>query len=283
MRNYEALKQELKKPEVKDYLKSIADHEILSQDEIVCLIKKYQKGEKEVLNSLVKHNMKLVVSIAKNYVGRGVGLEDLCQEGALGIKIAVEKFNIKKGMQFSTYAYNWIRKLIGIAVTEQSGTYKVPFAHAVLANKALIIRSELENLACREVTDEEIASALYVSVDKLKSAIRSVQGSISINEKVNDTDEDITIKETLKDSFNLQEHIDNKDLSDNLDSILINYLEPHEVYVIKYMFGYFEDKPKLENLASNLSITEERTRQIFVRAKNKLNNPDIKKLIGDVL
>jgi len=283
MRNYEALKQELRRPEIKDYLESVTHHKVLTPNETLDLIIAYQSGIKEALDTLVKHNMKLVISVAKNYVGRGVGLEDLCQEGALGIKTAVEKFNVKKDIQFSTYAYNWIRKLIGVAITEQSGTYKVPFAHAVLANKALTIRGELESLVCREVTDEEIAASLHVNVVKLKSAIKSVQGSISTNEKVAGTDEDITIEEMLSDNCNLEESVDNRELSDDLDTILHNYLEPHEIYLIKYMFGYYCDKPKFDEIAIKLCITEERARQMFTRAKKKLDNPDIRKIIGDVL
>jgi len=286
MRNNDALNEQFSRAEVRTYIKDVANHKILPSVETRELIKEAQAGSKEAMQRIIKHNMKLVIKIAENYVGRGVGLEDLCQEGALGIVPAVKAFKLKKKIQFSTYATWWIRKLIGLALTKQAGSYKIPFSYTVLANKAITVRGELEVLLGREVTIEEMAAVLEVSPSKLTNAIKAVQGGISIHSPLyEDMDEsnEITLGETLESCIDVGKGVEDRDMANLLDSVLENYLNKEELYAIKYMNGYYEQKPKLERLSALLSVTEERARQIFERGMKKLKDPDIRQLVGDVL
>jgi len=284
MRNNDALREELSRVEVKEYLKSVANHKLLSPKVSRQLIQEAQDGSILALQKIIKHNMKLVIKIASNYVGRGVSLVDLCQEGALGIKPAIMAFKLSKGTQFSTYATQWIRKMVGLALTEQKGSYKVPFSYTVLANKALTVKTELEMLVCRECTINELAAVLEVSPNKLNNAICAVQGSLSIHSPIaNEFDNEITLEDVLPGTVDVGKEIEDKELATMLDNVLENYLNPQELYAIKYMNGYYNQKPKFDKLGELLSVTQERARQIFEKGKKKLKNPDIKELVGDVL
>lgn len=241
----------------------------------------------ETKNELVTRNLRLVVNIAKNYVGRGLPLLDLIEEGNIGLMKAVDKFKYEKGFKFSTYATWWIRQAITRALIDQTKTIRVPVHMMEFYNRVTKASRELTQQLGREPSNEEIAEKLGVPVRKVEEVFRAIQDPIGLQTPIGDEDtelEDFIGDKTSPSPMSEAERIE---LSEHIQRIL-KTLTPKEEKVIKMRFGIGEDRDHtLEEVGRYLSITRERVRQIETKALRKLKHPSrlklLKMLISDSL
>jgi len=238
----------------------------------------------EAKNELITRNLRLVINIAKNYVGRGLALLDLIQEGNIGLMKAVDKFDYKKGFKFSTYATWWIRQAITRALIDQTKTIRVPVHAVEFYNKVTKASKELTQQLGREPSKEEIAKILEVSTAKIEEALKAVQDPISLQTPIGD--ESTTIEEFIsdKDSPTPYSDTERNNVTKHILRVL-NTLTPREAEVIRMRFGIgFEKDHTLEEVGRHFSITRERVRQIEAKALRKLKHTnrrsELKILLG---
>ncbi len=228
---------------------------------------------KETKNELITRNLRLVVNIAKNYVGRGLPLLDLIQEGNIGLMKAVDKFKYEKGFKFSTYATWWIRQAITRALIDQTKTIRVPVHMMEFYNRVTKASKELTQEIGREPTNEEIAAKLSVPVRKVEEVFRAIQDPIALQTPIGDEDtelEDFVGDKVSPSPFSDTERIE---ISEQIQRIL-KTLTPKEEIVIRMRFGIGVDRDHtLEEVGRYLSITRERVRQIEAKALRKLKHP----------
>ena len=228
----------------------------------------------EAKNELITHNMRLVINIAKHYVGRGLSLLDLIQEGNIGLMRAVDKFKYEKGFKFSTYATWWIRQGITRALIDQSKTIRVPVHAADFYNKVTKASRELRQQLGREPIKEEIARKLEVSTEKIDEVLRAIQDPIALQTPIGD--DDTTLEEFIsdKDASSPYSDTEKNNITSHIRKVL-NTLTPREETIIRMRFGIGFDKDHtLEEVGGHLSITRERVRQIEAKALRKLKHPD---------
>ncbi len=227
----------------------------------------------EAKNELITRNLRLVVNIAKNYVGRGLPLLDLIQEGNIGLMKAVDKFKYEKGFKFSTYATWWIRQAITRALIDQTKTIRVPVHMMEFYNRVTKVSRELTQQLGREPTNEEIASKLSVPVRKVEEVFRAIQDPIALQTPVGDEDtelEDFIGDKNSPSPFNDAERIE---MSEHIQRVLRTLTEKEEK-VIRMRFGIGAERDHtLEEVGRHLSITRERVRQIEAKALRKLKHP----------
>ncbi|HMK42527.1 MAG TPA: sigma-70 family RNA polymerase sigma factor [Dissulfurispiraceae bacterium] len=227
----------------------------------------------ETKNELITRNLRLVVNIAKNYVGRGLPLLDLIQEGNIGLMKAVDKFKYEKGFKFSTYATWWIRQAITRALIDQTKTIRVPVHMMEFYNRVTKASRELTQLLGREPNNEEIAKKLVVPVRKVEEVFRAIQDPIALQTPIGDEDtelEDFIGDKTSPSPYSDAERIET---SEQIQKVLES-LTPKEETVIKMRFGIGVDRDHtLEEVGRYLSITRERVRQIEAKALRKLKHP----------
>lgn len=227
----------------------------------------------ETKNELITRNLRLVVNIAKNYVGRGLPLLDLIQEGNIGLMKAVDKFKYEKGFKFSTYATWWIRQAITRALIDQTKTIRVPVHMMEFYNRVTKASRELTQQLGREPVNEEIAKKLVVPVRKVEEVFRAIQDPIALQTPIGDEDtelEDFIGDKTSPSPYNEAERIET---SEQIQKVLES-LTPKEETVIKMRFGIGVDRDHtLEEVGRYLSITRERVRQIEAKALRKLKHP----------
>ncbi|MDX9715735.1 MAG: sigma-70 family RNA polymerase sigma factor [Dissulfurispiraceae bacterium] len=227
----------------------------------------------EAKNELITRNLRLVVNIAKNYVGRGLPLLDLIQEGNIGLMKAVDKFKYEKGFKFSTYATWWIRQAITRALIDQTKTIRVPVHMMEFYNRVTKATRELTQLMGREPTNEEIAKKLVVPVRKVEEVFRAIQDPIALQTPIGDEDtelEDFIGDKTSPSPYNEAERIET---SEQIQRVL-RTLTPKEETVVRMRFGIGVDRDHtLEEVGRFLSITRERVRQIEAKALRKLKHP----------
>ena len=236
-------------------------------------IHKVQALVQEAKNELITRNLRLVVNIAKNYVGRGLSLLDLIQEGNIGLMKAVDKFKYEKGFKFSTYATWWIRQAITRALIDQTKTIRVPVHMMEFYNRVSKASRELTQTLGREPTNEEIASKLVVPVRKVEEVFRAIQDPIALQTPVGDEDTELEDFIGDKNSPSPYSGAERKEISEQIQDILTT-LTPKEEKVIRMRFGIGAERDHtLEEVGRYLSITRERVRQIEAKALRKLKHP----------
>ena len=267
---------------VRMYLKEIGQVKLLTADEEIELAKRVSEGDKAAKDRLTEANLRLVVSIAKKYSGRGLHILDLIQEGNTGLIRAVDKFDYTKGNKFSTYATWWIRQAITRAIADQARTIRVPVHMVEVINKATRCNRKLVQELGREPTLEEIAAELNLPIEKIIEANRTAADTLSLDMPVGD-EEDTTIGSFVEDD-NTPGPVDatsNAMLSEALTEIL-GTLTEREADVLRMRFGMYDGRTHtLEEVGQTFGVTRERIRQIENKAIRKLRHPSRAKKIKD--
>ena len=267
---------------VRMYLKEIGQVKLLTADEEIELAKRVSEGDKAAKDRLTEANLRLVVSIAKKYSGRGLHILDLIQEGNTGLIRAVDKFDYTKGNKFSTYETWWIRQAITRAIADQARTIRVPVHMVEVINKATRCNRKLVQELGREPTLEEIAAELNLPIEKIIEANRTAADTLSLDMPVGD-EEDTTIGSFVEDD-NTPGPVDatsNAMLSEALTEIL-GTLTEREADVLRMRFGMYDGRTHtLEEVGQIFGVTRERIRQIENKAIRKLRHPSRAKKIKD--
>ena len=267
---------------VRMYLKEIGQVKLLTADEEIELAKRVSEGDKKAKDRLTEANLRLVVSIAKKYSGRGLHILDLIQEGNTGLIRAVDKFDYTKGNKFSTYATWWIRQANTRAIADQARTIRVPVHMVEVINKATRCNRKLVQELGREPTLEEIAAELNLPIEKIIEANRTAADTLSLDMPVGD-EEDTTIGSFVEDD-NTPGPVDatsNAMLSEALTEIL-GTLTEREADVLRMRFGMYDGRTHtLEEVGQIFGVTRERIRQIENKAIRKLRHPSRAKKIKD--
>jgi len=266
---------------VRLYLREIGKIPLLSADEELALAKRVVAGDKDAKDKMAEANMRLVVSIAKRYVGRGLDLLDLIQEGNTGLLRAVEKFDPEKGFKFSTYATWWIRQAITRAIADQARTIRIPVHMVETINKLLRTQRRLTQELNREPSNEEIAAAMEIEVDKVEHIMKIKQDISSLDASIRDDEEESVLADFIEDEDTIspEESATNQLLKEQVKDMLAALTE-REQKIIKLRFGLEDGKQHtLEEVGQEFSVTRERIRQIEAKALAKLRkHKDARKL-----
>lgn len=257
---------------VRLYLREIGKIPLLTAEEELALAKKVVSGDKRAKDQMAEANMRLVVSIAKRYVGRGLDLLDLIQEGNTGLLRAVEKFDPERGFKFSTYATWWIRQAITRAIADQARTIRIPVHMVETINKLLRTQRRLTQELNREPTNEEIAAAMEMDVDKVEHIMKIKQDISSLDASVRDDEEDSVLGDFIEDEDQKtpSESASEQLLKEQVRQIL-GTLTEREQKILKLRFGLEDGKSHtLEEVGQEFSVTRERIRQIEAKALAKL-------------
>lgn len=267
---------------VKVFLKDIGKIPLLNADEETELAKRMSDGDEEAKNRLTEANLRLVVAIAKRYVGRGMQLLDLIQEGNLGLMKAVEKFDYTKGFRFSTYATWWIRQAITRAIADQARTIRIPVHMVETINKLARTNRILVQKLGRDPTPEELAEEMDLPVDRVMEIQRISQDPVSLEMPVGE-EEDSHLGDFLEDEKSKapQDFAEAGMLREQLSAVL-NTLTPREEMVIRLRYGLDDAHPRtLEDVGKEFGVTRERIRQIEAKALRKLRHPNRSKRLKD--
>ena len=269
---------------VRMYLKEIGKVPLLTADEEVAIAKRMEAGDESPKRELAEANLRLVVSIAKRYVGRGMLFLDLIQEGNLGLIKAVEKFDYTKGYKFSTYATWWIRQAITRAIADQARTIRIPVHMVETINKLIRISRQLLQEYGREPTPEEIARAMGISEAKVREIIKIAQEPVSLETPIGE-EEDSHLGDFIQDEDAPApaEAASNALMKELLWEVL-DTLTPREAKVLRLRFGLDDGNPRtLEEVGKEFHVTRERIRQIEAKALRKLRHPSRSKKLKDFL
>ncbi len=269
---------------VKMYLKGIGKFELLKPEEEPILAQKIIEGDEEAKDRLINANLRLVVNIAKHYVGRGLQFLDLIQEGNLGLMKAVEKFDHTKGYKFSTYATWWIRQAITRAIADQARTIRIPVHMVETINKMTRIQRQLVQDFGREPTAEEISEAMDGALEpkKIREIQRIAMDPVSLETPIGEED-DSHLGDFIEDkeSVSPSDYATNQLLSEELSNILGDLTEREE-RVIRLRYGLDDNRVRtLEEVGKEFGVTRERIRQIEAKAIRKLRHPTRSKKLGD--
>ncbi len=267
---------------VRLYLREIGKIPLLNAEEELALAKRVTQGDREAKDKMAEANMRLVVSIAKRYVGRGLDLLDLIQEGNTGLLRAVEKFDPEKGFKFSTYATWWIRQAITRAIADQARTIRIPVHMVETINKLLRTQRRLTQELNREPTNEEIAQAMELDVEKVEHIMKIKQDISSLDASIRDDEDDSVLADFIEDEDTVtpEESATSQLLKEQVKEMLSSLTE-REQKIIKLRFGLAEDGKShtLEEVGQEFAVTRERIRQIEAKALAKLRkHRDAKKL-----
>ncbi len=269
---------------VKIYLKEIGRVPLLTAEEEIELATRMAQGDKYAIKRLSEANLRLVVSIAKRYVGRGMQFLDLIQEGNLGLIKAVEKFDYTKGYKFSTYATWWIRQAITRSIADQARTIRIPVHMVETITKVKKVSSQLLHENGHEPTPQEIADRLGITVDRVREILRISQDPVSLETPIGE-EEDSHLGDFIpdEDAPAPAEAASRTLLKEQLSEIL-GTLTPREEKVLRLRFGLEDGRPRtLEEVGKEFDVTRERIRQIEAKALRKLRHPSRSKKLKDFL
>ena len=269
---------------VRMYLKEIGRVDLLSASEEIELAKRIEKGDEEAKRRLAEANLRLVVSIAKRYVGRGMLFLDLIQEGNMGLIKAVEKFDYNKGYKFSTYATWWIRQAITRAIADQARTIRIPVHMVETINKLIRVQRQLLQDLGREPTPEEIAEDMDLTPDKVREILKIAQEPVSLETPIGEED-DSHLGDFIEDqdATSPSEHAAYELLKEQLEDVL-DTLTDREENVLRLRFGLDDGRTRtLEEVGKVFGVTRERIRQIEAKALRKLRHPSRSKRLKDFL
>ena len=269
---------------VRMYLKEIGKVPLLSAEEEIKLAQRMEEGDEEAKKRLAEANLRLVVSIAKRYVGRGMLFLDLIQEGNLGLIKAVEKFDYTKGYKFSTYATWWIRQAITRAIADQARTIRIPVHMVETINKVKKVNSQLLHENGHEPTNEQIAEKLEMPVEKVREIMRVAQEPVSLETPIGE-EEDSHLGDFIpdEDAPAPSDVASHTMLKEQLAEVL-STLTPREEKVLRLRFGLEDGRSRtLEEVGKEFNVTRERIRQIEAKALRKLRHPSRSKKLKDFL
>ena len=269
---------------VRMYLREIGKIPLLTFDEELDLAKKILEGDENAKKKLAESNLRLVVSIAKKYVGRGMLFLDLIQEGNMGLIKAVEKFDYTKGFKFSTYATWWIRQAITRAIADQARTIRIPVHMVETINKLIRTSRHLLQQLGREPTPEEIAEEMEIPVEKVAEIQKIAQDPVSLETPIGEED-DSHLGDFIQDEDSPAPHdaASYTLLKEQLEEVM-STLTPREAKVLKLRFGLEDGKSRtLEEVGSQFNVTRERIRQIEAKALRKLRHPSRSKKLRDYM
>ena len=282
---YEQLMKEINMDDpVKMYLKDIGSVTLLSSEEEIELAKKMEEGDLRAKERLSEANLRLVVSIAKRYVGRGMQFLDLIQEGNLGLMKAVEKFDYRKGYKFSTYATWWIRQAITRAIADQARTIRIPVHMVETINRQVKVSRMLLQKLGREPTPAEIAEEMQISESRVIEIQKIAQDPVSLETPIGE-EEDSHIGDFLEDesAISPSEKVNFTMLKEQLINVL-DTLTPREERVLRLRYGIDDGRPRtLEEVGKEFNVTRERIRQIEAKALRKLRHPSRSKRLKDFM
>ena len=269
---------------VRMYLKEIGKVPLLSADEEIKLAQRMEEGDEAAKKKLAEANLRLVVSIAKRYVGRGMLFLDLIQEGNLGLIKAVEKFDYRKGYKFSTYATWWIRQAITRAIADQARTIRIPVHMVETINKLIRVSRQLLQELGREPTPEEIAEEMHMSVERVREILKISQEPVSLETPIGE-EEDSHLGDFIQDD-NVPVPADAAAftmLKEQLEDVL-STLTDREQKVLRLRFGLDDGRARtLEEVGKEFNVTRERIRQIEAKALRKLRHPSRSRKLKDYL
>ena len=269
---------------VRMYLKEIGRISLLSSEEELDLSVRIVNGDENAKNILAESNLRLVVSIAKRYVGRGLLFLDLIQEGNIGLMKAVEKFDYGKGFKFSTYATWWIRQAITRALADQARTIRVPVHMVETINKMARVQRQMTLELNREPSEEELAEKMGISVEKVREVMKISQDPVSLDTPIGEED-DSHLGDFIKDerSMSPEEYATNEILKEEIRNVLMT-LQEREQEVLELRFGLIDGTSHtLEEVGKKFNVTRERIRQIEAKALRKLRHPSRAKKLKDFL
>jgi RNA polymerase primary sigma factor len=269
---------------VRMYLKEIGRVPLLTAEEEVSLAKQIEAGDEDAKRRLAEANLRLVVSIAKRYVGRGMQFLDLIQEGNLGLIKAVEKFDYRKGYKFSTYATWWIRQAITRAIADQARTIRIPVHMVETINKLIRVQRQLLQQFGREPTPEEIAAEMNIPVERVREINKVAQEPVSLETPIGE-EEDSHLGDFIEDEEAAApaEAASYLLLREQLEDVL-GSLSPREAKVLRLRFGLDDGRARtLEEVGQAFGVTRERIRQIEAKALRKLRHPSRSKKLRDYL
>ncbi|WP_416186251.1 MAG: RNA polymerase sigma factor RpoD [Lentilactobacillus parabuchneri] len=269
---------------VRMYLKEIGRVSLLSADQEISLAKRIESGDEEAKQELAEANLRLVVSIAKRYVGRGMQFLDLIQEGNMGLMKAVEKFDYRKGFKFSTYATWWIRQAITRAIADQARTIRIPVHMVETINKLIRIQRQLLQDLGREPLPEEIGAEMDMPTEKVREILKIAQEPVSLETPIGEED-DSHLGDFIEDqdATSPADHAAYELLKEQLESVL-DTLTDREENVLRLRFGLDDGRTRtLEEVGKVFGVTRERIRQIEAKALRKLRHPSRSKQLKDFL